>query len=108
MKNITEADLTALIRRGEEHNYGAKTAKENNVVRVEKIRDLLEQLPDDDFTSDPRQPDYALLKGKVEAFLDKGTFTTLEVAEIKGDIQRLLNYVYDALESELNEASNKS
>jgi len=108
MRTITEDDINALIKKGEEHNYKAKSSRDNNIARVKKIRERLALLPEDDFTSDDKQVEYSLLKTKIEAFLDKGTFTPQEIEEVDREIQQLLNYVYDDLEGKINEASYKS
>jgi len=108
MRVITEDDINALTKRGEENNFMAKNARENNNARVKRIRERLASLPEEDFTSDENQLDYALVKQKVEAFLEKGTFTQQEVEEVVREIQEVLNFVYDDLEGKINEASYKS
>ena len=105
---ITENDINALTKRGEEHNYRAQSARENNVARVKKIRERLASLPDEDFTSDENQMDYSAVKTEVESLLERGTFTPQEVEEVDKTIQQLLNYIYDDLEGKINEASYKS
>ena len=37
MRIITEEEPNALIKRGEEYNYRAQNAKDNNIARVKKI-----------------------------------------------------------------------
>jgi len=108
MKVVTEDDINVLIKKGEEHNYKAQNSRDNNIVRVKKIRERLASLPEEDFTSDYRHFDYSLVKKKVETFLERGTFTPGEVEEMEKEIQQLLNFIYDDLEREINEASYKS
>lgn len=106
MRTITEADLNILIKQCEEHNYKAQSAKDHNAIQIKKIQEVLAQSPEEDFTSDPRQTDYALLKEKIEKFIEKGDFSEKAKQIIDDEIQTVLNFVYHSLETELHEASH--
>jgi len=108
MKAITEDDINTLVKKGEENNYKAQSARDNNIARIAKIRERLASLPEKDFTSDPNQIDYESIKRDVEAFLDKGSFAPQEVEALDRKIQQVLNFIYDDLEGQINEASYKS